>query len=225
MNKRTARAATAGVVILAAAAVSIWSLMQSPGAPAKAAILDKLPPPVEHDLATIQPGEVILGSESAPVTIVEYASMSCPHCAAFHKDVLPALKAAYLDTGKAKLVLRDFPLNKPAVEGALLARCVSPMAYWAMVDRLFSTQQQWVVEDSFRQLSSLAATAGLSPDAFAQCQANTQMKDTIINSLQQAETVFGVNSTPSFVINGVVLKEDNSLETIKAVVDALSPAT
>lgn len=225
MNKRTARAAIAGVVILAAAAVSMWSLVQSPDAPAATAILEKLPPPVEHDLAAIQPGEVILGSEAAPVTIIEYASMSCPHCAAFHKEVLPTLKAEYLDTGKAKLVLRDFPLNKPAVEGALLARCVSPMAYWAMVDRLFSSQQQWVVEDSRGQLESMAAMAGMSADGFSKCQADTKVKDTIIASMQQAETVFGVNSTPSFIINGIVLKEDNSLETIKAVIDALSPAT
>ncbi|MBV5270205.1 MAG: DsbA family protein, partial [Afipia sp.] len=197
MNKRTMRIAAAGAVFAFVTWAGYWSLTQATQDPARPAVLDNLPPPVEHELAQVQPGEIILGDVAAPVTIIEYASLSCPHCANFHKLFLPDLKSQYLDTGKAKLVLRDFPLNKPAVEGALLARCVSPLAYWAIVGQLFSTQQQWVTEDSLQQLSKIAATAGISTDDFTKCQANEEAKNSILSSLAKAESVFGINSTPT----------------------------
>ena len=225
MKKRTMRIAAAGAIVAVAGFAGFWAFSQSTAEPARPAVLEALPQPVTHELAAIQPGEVILGDEKAPVTIIEYASLSCPHCASFHSTILPGLKAGYLDTGKAKLVLRDFPLNKPAVEGALLARCVSPMSYWAVVDLLFANQQQWVREDSLDQLSALAATAGVSTGDFTACQQDTATKDAILAGMQQGEAVFGVNSTPTFVINGIVLKEDNSLEAITRVIDALSPAS
>lgn len=225
MNKRTMRIAAAGAIVAVVAWAGYWSVTQATQDPPRPGALDNLPPPIKHELAQAQPGEIVLGDAAAPVTIIEYASISCPHCANFHKLFLPELKSQYLDTGKAKLVLRDFPLNKPAVEAALLARCVSPMAYWAVVDQLFSTQQQWVKEDSLQQLSMIAAAAGISTEDFTECQANEDAKKSIFSSLDYAKSVFDVNSTPTFVINGVVLKEDNSLETIKAVVDALSPAS
>lgn len=227
MIVRIMRTITFGAIIgivATAGGLAYWALTQTPSANAAETILDKLGPPVEHALAEIQPGEVFLGDEKAPVTIVEYASFSCPHCANFHKSVLPELKARYLDTGKAKLVLRDFPLNKPAMEGALLARCVSPMAYWAIIDQLFSTQEQWVTQDSLPQLAQIAATAGVSQADFEACQSDQDAKNAVLASLQQAQSVFGVNSTPTLVINGIVLKEDNSLDAIGAVIDALSPA-
>jgi protein-disulfide isomerase len=225
MDKRTVRIAAAGAIVAFVAWAGYWSVTQATQDPPRPGVLDNLPPPVKHELAQVQPGEIILGDVAAPVTIIEYASLSCPHCANFHKLFLPDLKSQYLDTGKAKLVLRDFPLNKPAVEAALLARCVSPMAYWAVVDQLFSNQQQWVREDSLQQLSLIAATAGISTEDFTKCQVNEEAKKSIFSSLEDAKAVFDVNSTPTFVINGVVLKEDNSLETIKAVVDALSPTS
>src|SRR5467141_2382373 len=93
----------------------------------------------------------ILGNPDAPITIVEYASLTCPHCAHFANEVLPELKKKWIDTGKAKLVLRDYPLDEPALRAAMIARCAPPDRFYAYVDTLFAAQEKWVMAKDYRE--------------------------------------------------------------------------
>src|SRR5690348_11098008 len=109
------------------------------------------------------PQDRILGKADAPITIVEYASLTCPHCAHFDKDVLPKLKEKWIDSGKAKLILRDFPLDEPAMRAAMVARCAPPERFYPMVDTLFADQEKWAGSRDYRAaLERLAKLAGVS---------------------------------------------------------------
>src|SRR2546423_8877539 len=99
---------------------------------------------------SVQPGIRVLGKADAPITIIEYASLTCPHCAHFEVDVLPKLKAKWIDTGKAKLVLRDFPLDEPALRAAMVARCAPPERFYPLVDTFFAQQEQWAPTSDYR---------------------------------------------------------------------------
>src|SRR5438128_6933423 len=109
----------------------------------------------------------VLGNPDAPITIVEYASLTCPHCAHFANDVLPDIKKKWIDTGKAKLVLRDFPLDEPALRAAMIARCAPPDRYYAFADTFFAAQEKWVTARDYRDsLARLAKLGGMSKDEF-----------------------------------------------------------
>ena len=144
-----------------------------------------------------------LGDPDAPVTIIEYASMSCSHCAAFHKNMLPWLKETYIETGKVRLVFRDFPLNGPAVWGAMTARCAKPDRYFAFLDMLFAKQKDWAfAEDPQAALAKLARVGGIGKTAFDKCMANKALQDRIVQSRADAVERYNVRSTPSFIIDG-----------------------
>src|ERR1700746_1448533 len=117
----------------------------------------------------------ILGNPEAPITIVEYASLTCPHCAHFANEVLPELKKKWIDSGKAKLVLRDFPLDEPALRAAMIARCAPPDRFYAYVDTLFAAQDKWVMARDYREaLARLVKLGGMSQDEFDNCLKNTE---------------------------------------------------
>lgn len=213
-----------GIVALALVGVGgfyAWT-QYGQGSNASASI-EGLPAPIDNPLAQAQEGDMVLGDANAPITFIEYSSLSCPHCAAHHKDVLPEIKKAYIDTGKVKLVMRDFPLNRPAVEAALLAHCVSPMAYWGMTDQLFATQPAWVSENSTPALAVIAAAAGINGQDFQQCLSDEAKKQKIIASAEQASNVFKVDSTPTFVVNGIVLNGERSFADFAKIFDQLAP--
>ena len=114
--------------------------------------------------------DMAIGKADAPVTIVEYSSLSCPHCAVFHKDVLPALKSEYVDTGKVRYVEREFPLNKSALAGSVLARCLDPSRFFPFTDLLFSKQEDWAFkEDALKPLKQYARQAGMTDADFNKC--------------------------------------------------------
>lgn len=184
--------------------------------------LADLPAPIDSPFAKEVEGDMVMGDANAPITFIEYSSLSCPHCARHHKDVLPEIKKNYVDTGKVKLIVRDFPLNGPAVQAALVAHCVSPLAYWSMTEQLFATQEQWVTENATTALATLAATAGINEQDFQQCLGDTAKKDKIIASAENAGQVFKVESTPTFVINGIVVKGERSYEEFAKIFDALA---
>jgi protein-disulfide isomerase len=145
----------------------------------------------------------ILGNPDAPITIVEYASLTCPHCAHFTNDVLPELKKKWIDTGKAKLILRDYPLDEPALRAAMIARCAPPDRYYAFVDTFFGAQEKWVTARDYRDaLARLVKLGGMSREEFDNCLKNTTLENKIVEGRLIASKELDVNSTPTFFING-----------------------
>ena len=125
----------------------------------------------------------VLGNPDAPITIVEYASLTCPHCAHFTNDVLPELKKKWIDTGKAKLVLRDYPLDEPALRAAMIARCAPPDRFYAYTDMFFGAQDKWVTARDYRDaLARLVKLGGMSREEFDKCLKNTALENKIVET-------------------------------------------
>lgn len=147
--------------------------------------------------------DVVLGSPDAPVTIVEYASLTCSHCAAFHEGTFQELKTRYIDTGKVKFVLRDFPFDRPGFLGAIIARCKGPEYYTGFVDVLFRTVKQWAYAgDAAVELKKIARLRGISEEGFDACLADKELQQKIVERRQVAMDRFKIESTPSFVLDG-----------------------
>ncbi|HEY9213051.1 MAG TPA: DsbA family protein, partial [Ancylobacter sp.] len=153
------------------------------------------------------------GKADAPVTIVEYASMTCSHCAQFHTTTFPVLKEKYIDTGKVKLILREFPLDIVAKAAFMLARCAGPDKYYPMVTTLFETQKTWAFNSNAAQaLLAIAKQSGMTEAQFNTCLNDAKLAGQIDEVAKRGATDFNVNSTPTFFING------------KQIAGALSPA-
>lgn len=147
--------------------------------------------------------DAVLGDPSAPVTMIEYASFTCPHCAAFHTETLPELKERFVDTGQLKIVFRDFPLDGVALQAGLLARCVPDDQYFNVVDVLFDTQRQWATaEDPREALSRIGQMAGLEQSTIDACLDDREMADRLVALREAGATQYDISSTPSFVIEG-----------------------
>jgi len=146
----------------------------------------------------------ILGRPDAPITIVEFASLTCPHCADFDANTLPKLKAAWIDTGKARLVFKDFPLDQAAVRAAMLARCAPPEQFYPFIDALFHSQTTWATGGKVdTALGKLAKLSGMTDDQFAACMKDEAVQKRVLDSRLQAEQQYKVESTPTFFVNGV----------------------
>ena len=172
------------------------------------------------DLAQTGPeGDIVLGSDKAPVTIVEYASMDCPHCAHFAATTYPDLKKRYIDTGKVRYIFREFPLHQIALAGSVLARCAGNDKYMAVVEVLFAKQADWVVEQPLQPLLALAKQFGLTEDSFKACLSNQKLEDDIMAVRDRAVEKFGVNSTPTFFVNGKKLVGDVSIDQMAKEID------
>ena len=181
---------------------------------ASAALFQSLPAlaqgvPVQ-DLAVPGPlGDVAQGPADAKVTIIEYASLTCSHCAAFHKDTYPALKERYIDTGQVRYVLREFPLDPLATAGFMLARCDGDSKYYPVVDLLFTQQKTWAFSDKpVDALQQLMRQAGFSQEKFEQCLRDQKLYDAVNAVRNRAAKEFNVNSTPTFFINGKMHRGD-----------------
>ena len=147
----------------------------------------------------------VLGNKDAPVTIIEYASLTCLHCANFHKDVMPDVKKNWIDTGKARLVYRHMPLDGVALRGAAVAECLEGDRYFSFIDLLFKQQQTWAFGGAAKEgLQKMALLAGMNKERFEECFNNEDTLRKIVTQAQVGKTSFGINSTPSFVINGEV---------------------
>jgi len=170
-------------------------------APAAAQAAAPLPPaslpPIEQLLA-----ERVLGDPKAPVTILDYSSMTCPHCAVFHTEVLPKIKEAYIDTGKVKLVFRDFPFDKAALGASMLAHCAPAERFFPLTDVLFKSQAQWArAADPNKALAQYGKLAGMSQDTIDACFANTALADGILNSRMVGQNQHKIEATPTFILN------------------------
>ncbi|MEO3998464.1 DsbA family protein [Mesorhizobium sp. CAU 1732] len=165
--------------------------------------------------------EKVLGNADAPVTIVEYASMTCGHCAAFHNNTLPEIKKNYIDTGKARLIMREFPFDPRAEAGFMLARC-SDDKYFAMVDVLFKQQQNWAgVQDAQAALLQIARLAGFSQESFEACLTDSKLLADVKSVRARGEKDFGVDATPTFFINGNKYSGAMSVAEMSAVIDSM----
>ena len=171
--------------------------------------------------ALMQPGplpDIVEGAAGAPATIVEYASMTCSHCAAFHEQVWPALKAKYVDTGKAKFILREFPLDPLATAAFMAARCVGPDKRDALIDRLFARQGEWAFRDE--PIERLRRETGLSPADFLACVKDKTLFDGINETRDTAAERFGLDSTPTFFVNGHKIDGEAALPAFDAALAA-----
>jgi protein-disulfide isomerase len=159
--------------------------------------------------------EMSLGSASATVTITEFASMTCPHCATFNRSVFPKIKSGYIDTGKVRYVFREFPLDIKAMAGAMLARCIAKDdsgKYFAVVDLLFRQQNDWMTNNTRETLARIGMQAGLSQQEVEDCLKDQTLFDKISADQKYAREVLMVRATPTFFINGENIKGENSLE-------------
>lgn len=159
--------------------------------------------------------DMALGPANSPVTITEYASMTCPHCAAFAEKVFPKIKSEYIDTGKVRYVFREFPLDIKAAAGSMLARCIAKDdsgKYFAVIDMLFKQQGDWVMKNTTETLTRIGKQAGLSQQAVEDCLKDQALLDKIAADQKYAAEVLKVDSTPTFFINGDKIKGEASFE-------------
>ena len=177
--------------------------------------------PLEDLLQTGELKDMTLGNADAPVTIIEYASMTCGHCGRFHRDVYPKLKEKYVDTGKVRFVFREFPLENYAAAASMLARCVPEDKFFPFVDLLFKTQGDWAYvpgDKRVETLFELAKQAGFTKERFEACLRDQKLLDNIRWIQNRGRDVFGVASTPTFFINGKMLRGGNTLETFEEMI-------
>ncbi len=148
-------------------------------------------------------GDMSEGSEDAKVIIVEYASMTCPHCARFHTNVYPQLKEKYIDTGKVRLIMREFPLDRLALAAIMLARCAEKSQFFPMINVLYKEQATWKSsKDPATELFKIAKQAGFTEEKFNSCLNNKEVAQGVLDVMNKGRDTFKVSSTPTFFING-----------------------
>jgi protein-disulfide isomerase len=168
--------------------------------------------------------DMALGPADAAVTITEYASMTCPHCAAFNATVFPKLKAEYIDTGKVRYIFREFPLDIKAAAGSMLTRCIAngdAQKYFAVTDMLFRSQNDWVVKNTTETLTRIGKQAGLSQQQVEACLKDQALLDKIAADQKYASDILRVDSTPTFFINGEKIKGESSIEEFQKRINPL----
>ena len=168
--------------------------------------------------------DMILGDEDAPVTIIEYASLTCPHCAAFHKQVYPQIKSEYIDTGKVKLILREFPFDSIATAGFMLARCAEPKHYFGFIDVMFEQQDDWLRRSApMEGIQEIARQGGFSDEQFQECLTDSDVLDGIRWIQERGASEFDVQSTPTFFINGVKVVGALNFEAFRTFIEEQLP--
>jgi protein-disulfide isomerase len=174
--------------------------------------------------------EMAIGEENAPVQIIEYMSMTCPHCATFHNTTFDEIKTKYVDSGKARFIIREFPFDPRAAAAFMLARCnpsnpqepSTPAQYFPMVSMLMKQQNAWAAaEDGRAALLQMSRLAGFSQESFQACLTNQQLLDDVNATMKRGADEFGVNSTPTFLINGERYAGAMSVESMSALIDSL----
>lgn len=213
ITRRTFTAALAFTGLAAAIGLSPWQLVGVANAQSP------------EDLAKPSPlGDMALGSKDAPVTIIEYASMTCPHCAAFTNDVFPKLKTEYIDTGKVRFIFREFPLDQVALAASALARCVAKddaQKYFTVVEILFK-QQNDLASDALGTINRVGKQAGFSEQMIKDCvQGDPKIQKGILDTREYAYSKLKVNSTPSFFVNGTLVRGETSLEGFEKIINPL----
>tara|TARA_Y100001970_G_scaffold283507_1_gene398778 strand:- start:3567 stop:4184 length:618 start_codon:yes stop_codon:yes gene_type:complete len=186
--------------------------------------LTKLISANETSALEITEDDFTIGNKDAPVTIIEYASMSCSHCANFHTNTLPDLKSEYIDTGKVQMVFRDFPFNYPALLGSMMLRCIPEDVKYDYMNALYQLQTTWVSRDpkiSKKELYKIMQSGGMTKKEFDSCYGNIDNENLILKGVMAAQKEFNIKSTPSFVINGDLIEGDKSIKEFRQIIDKI----
>ena len=203
----TRRAFTAALSLTGLAALAGFSPLRLIGEAMAQSASDVAKPVSLPDMA--------IGPANAPVTITEFASMTCPHCAAFNETVFPKIKSEYIDTGKIRYIFREFPLDIKAAAGSMLSRCIAKddaSKYFTVTDMLFRQQSDWVMKNTTETLTRIGKQAGLSQQQVEDCLKDQALLDKIAADQKYAAEVLKVDSTPTFFINGEKIKGETSFE-------------
>ena len=199
-------------LLLGAAAIALTAATPAMAQEAKVDLSDLLTAPKE--------GDMVEGVDTAKVTIVEYASASCPHCAAFYNDVYIPFKKDYIDAGKVKFIFREFPHNDQAMGAFMLARCSAKEKYFPLLDIFFKTQPKWV-PDAYNQLKDIAKQTGMSAEDFDKCLKNVDVAKGIMEVRDKADKTYGVTGIPTIFINGKLWDGERTIDSLKKYVDPL----
>jgi protein-disulfide isomerase len=181
------------------------------------------PGPARAGIASFEDAiaERALGRADAPVTILEHSSLACPHCATFHRDTLPRLTKEYIDTGKVRLVFVDFPLGGPALAASMIARCAPKDTYFGMIEVMFRDQERWSrSKDPIKELERIARLGGLSERDVQSCLDNQALLTAIRQRAVAASEQYGINSTPTFMVDGVKIEGAMPFDDFQKVIEA-----
>ena len=211
-TRRTALLSLAGsFALLAGSAFAQQSMTQNPKVPVDELMAEEALP------------DIVQGKADAPITMVEYASMTCTHCAHFHETVYPTLIKDYVDTGKVKFILREFPLDPLATAGFMLARCEGADKRNAVIDLLFDKQQSWAFTDKpLEALESVVKQTGMSKDKFEACLKDQKLYDQVNEVRDRGGQKFGVTATPTFYVNGTKVTGEVNPQTLSKILDPLT---
>lgn len=191
-------AAVGGLAVIAVAALLYSSAPRTPTEAPREAAAGGQPGPV-----AVGADEMVMGAPEAPVTIIEYASLTCSHCGRFHNQVLPTLKSEYIDAGLARLVYRDFPLDGLALQASMLAHCAGKERYFGFLEILFKDQARWATAEQPQvALAQTARIGGLGQKDFESCLANEEIANKVLQVRLEGERTYEIQSTPTFIING-----------------------
>ena len=172
----------------------------------------------------IKDDDFYIGEENAPITIIEYASMSCSHCADFHNDTLEELKKEFIDTGKVKFIFRDFPFNYPALAGSMILRCVPEDIRYEYMNGLYKLQNNWVSRDQTKtrsELYKIMQSGGMQQDDFDACLSNVDLENQLLEGVMEAQREYKIGSTPSFIVNGVLYSGNKNIKEFRQIIDKI----
>ena len=168
--------------------------------------------------------DFIIGSIDAPITIIEYSSLSCSHCASFHNNTLNDLKTEFIDTGKINMVFRDYPFNYPALLGSMVLRCIPNDVRYEYMNALFQLQPQWVTRENKKttqELFKIMQSGGMTKENFEKCIENVDLENKILKSVMDAQKEFKIQSTPSFLINGILIEGNKSIKEFRQIIEKI----
>lgn len=194
------------------------SLRETSAAAEEVAATNAVPEP-DNAMFAVGADEIVVGKAEAPITIIDYSSLSCPHCKEFHETTLPELQKEYIDRGKARLVFRHFPLNEPAMRAAMLVECADASARPNFIKALFDMQKDWAFAETFLEdLKRIAKIGGIDSASFDGCVNDKMVETRILQTRQDAATIGQVTSTPSFFVNGVKLEGHADIENFRTAI-------
>ena len=168
--------------------------------------------------------DFVIGIENAPITIIEYSSLSCSHCASFHNDTLADLKTEFIDTEKVRFVFRDFPFNYPALLGSMVLQCIPGDVRYDYMNALFQLQPTWVLRDNdktIQELYKIMQSGGMTKEEFESCISNKELEEKILQGVINAQNEFNIRSTPSFLINGILVEGNKTIKEFRQIIDKI----